>query len=305
MEKELLIKELNKRPSQKTWDSIAQHFPTAYDDSLKDVFDLAQKKLAKYPKELRSLVIAADGRVLQKKTHYSVDKNLGFISILDVVHKDNEGNDSCSYSPVLKYVHKLTVSLKGKQRFAPQLAEILSKSSIKELHLLDCASLEDISELGKIKKLSVLNIVFCSKLASLTGLEHLKSLKELEVSGSYFLNDFSPLTSLKKLTKLDLSECSLEHLKGMVPIPNLKKIILENCRQLKSLEGMNVLQNLKEIDLTYCDALQNIFALTMLPNVQKIDMSHCDYLDVVPEYYYIGDEASIRSFWDKILSHYS
>ena len=85
---------------------------------------------------------------------------------------------------------KLPSSLRGlsllKKLQLPQCEKLVSlpplPSSLEELNLANCISLESISDLSNLKSLQELNLTNCEKLVDIPGLESLKSLRRLYMS---------------------------------------------------------------------------------------------------------------------------
>ncbi|OMO57250.1 hypothetical protein CCACVL1_25878 [Corchorus capsularis] len=109
---------------------------------------------------------------------------------------------------------KLPSSLRGlsllKKLFLPKCEELKSvpplPSSLEELNLADCISLEKISDLSSLNSLELLNLTNCEKLVDIPGLECLTSMKRL-----YLTN----CRTCSSAAKQRLSEVYLKNLRSL------------------------------------------------------------------------------------------
>ncbi|XP_059645478.1 disease resistance protein L6-like [Cornus florida] len=135
-------------------------------------------------------------------------------------------------------------------------------SSLVELSLAICDSLETLPDLSNMKNLSSLLLKNCNKLAWVHGLGKLESLTSLYIFACEMLattEKMPNLSNLKKLEILSISNCSKLHdIQGLDKLESLKYLNLRGCENLLKIEGLKALKSLEVLDVSRCTSLETI-----------------------------------------------
>ncbi|XP_048136630.1 disease resistance protein L6-like [Rhodamnia argentea] len=154
--------------------------------------------------------------------------------ILDLSHMKN-------LQEVFLFGRKLQVAIRG-------LEELGSLSS---LMVVNCSSIEWMSDLSKLRKLEKLQVKICPKLRSLEGVNHLESLKRM------WIHDCGLLECLADTSNMDLGCCHVVHC-DLLPDRHCCEHG-SNCRYL-SLNGVSlkfalqIMHDAEVINLMMCNA---------------------------------------------------
>ncbi|KAH8942600.1 hypothetical protein BDL97_13G001300 [Sphagnum fallax] len=170
----------------------------------------------------------------------------------------------------------------------PNDPEIIFKD-LRTLILSDCGALKELPEdIGKLLKLTELNLACCSSLKALPdSMFHLKELKHLDLSGCVKL-EILPMEfgKLQGLVELNLSNCpQLRCLPdSIVHLSQLKTFRLLNCLNLKELPmEFGKLQSLVELELTCCDELECLpDSIVHLSQLKTLRLPWCEKLKELP-----------------------
>ncbi|CAM6077767.1 unnamed protein product, partial [Sphagnum tenellum] len=167
--------------------------------------------------------------------------------------------------------------------------EIIFKD-LRTLILSHCGALKALPEdIGKLLKLTELNLASCSSLEALPGsMFHLKELKHLDLSGCVKL-EILPMEfgKLKGLVELNLSNCPqlwcLDD--SLVHLSQLKTFRLLNCLNLKELPmAFGKLKSLVELELTCCYQLGCLpDSIVHLSQFKTLRLPWCKKLEQLPE----------------------
>jgi hypothetical protein len=132
------------------------------------------------------------------------------------------------------------------------LTQLGAASQLKQLVLRDGAC-TDLTALGNLVNLEVLNLEHCEKVHDLSALASMKELKECSLVGMTRVINIVPLFGLKKLRCLGLpAACTDEWIETMVAVwPKIQNVDLTVCSKLTkiSLFAMLQLKELKKLDL--------------------------------------------------------
>ncbi|XP_059642644.1 disease resistance protein RUN1-like [Cornus florida] len=148
-------------------------------------------------------------------------------------------------------------------RFCDDLQCILGlPSSLVDLSLAFCDSLERLPDLSNSKNLLTLLLKNCEKLAEVQGLGELESLTSLYIFACDMLatsENMHNLSNLKKLEILSINNCSeLDKVQGLGGLEMLKYLDLRGCENLHKIEGLEALKSLEILDVLRCTSLETI-----------------------------------------------
>lgn len=149
---------------------------------------------------------------------------------------------------------------------------------------LECTTpeLKDISAISSALHLEYLSLAGSTKLDNLKCLNTLKNLEYLGLSKTSIKN-LEGLEHAELLMALDVNETPLENFDALGELANLRLIIANECKELKSLKGLKKSVCLKELNLEKCaalaslDGLENSTELSLI-NLNKTGLKHLDPL---------------------------
>ncbi|XP_059645475.1 disease resistance protein L6-like isoform X2 [Cornus florida] len=177
-------------------------------------------------------------------------------------------------------------------RFCDNLQCILGlPSSLVELYIASCDSLERLPDLSNLINLSSVLLMNCDELARVQGIGKLESLTSLYIYACNMLATSENMPNLSNLKKLEtLSIC--------------------NCSELDKIQGFDRLESLKYLDLRDCENLHKIEGLESLKYLEVLDVLRCASEMTIPEMPYtrvrqnIADEMnaadSVQRYWTEL-----
>ncbi|XP_043688000.1 disease resistance protein RUN1-like [Telopea speciosissima] len=115
---------------------------------------------------------------------------------------------------------------------------------------------------------------------------HLENLVILDMQGSELKEVWKGTKNLSKLKDLNLSQSSyLTHTPDFSGLPNLEKLILNDCRRLVEVdESIGHLKKLVNLDLQKCKRLRNLpSSVSKLASLETLDISYCSKIEKLPE----------------------
>ena len=161
-----------------------------------------------------------------------------------------------------------------------------SQSQLKGLDIMGASVIHASWITADLKSLTVRG----PRLKSFTRLP--RSLSELALRGST-VESLRGLSKLGNLKFLDLTDCSgLGSLEGLAGLPKLESLILRNCGDLRNLKGMSDLPSLRSLDLTGCLNLESLEGLAGLPKLDSLILRECARLRNLKG---MADLSSLRS----------
>ncbi|XAR53694.1 hypothetical protein NMG60_11022344 [Bertholletia excelsa] len=177
------------------------------------------------------------------------------------------------------------------------------------LSLKECAQLEDLAFIGRLKRLKVLDVskapfrtlpslaklsnlrrlslLNCPNLVELPDWSSLEKLEELNLQGCSALKELQG-TSFEKLSclqRLDLSDTLIKRLPSLSSLTNLRHLLLKRCAKVKEIPELRSLSKLQELNLCGVKHLGNIVNgddfLKNMSQLQILDLSETE-LDPIP-----------------------
>ena len=118
------------------------------------------------------------------------------------------------------------------QQFEQHL-DIVHRLDPMELHILNAATLRDLSALIPLKRLKYVSLVGATGLTSVDALKNLRALQVVWLDGCTGLTNVDALKSLLALTHVRLDDCmGLTNVDGLKDLPALKVVSFYGCTGL-------------------------------------------------------------------------
>ncbi|XP_059640273.1 disease resistance protein RUN1-like [Cornus florida] len=134
-------------------------------------------------------------------------------------------------------------------------------SSLVDLSLAYCDSLERLPYLSYLKSLSKLLLHNCESLTKVQGLGRLESLTNLNINACDMLANLGDMSNLSKLIALCITNCrGLMRIQGLAELEFLRCVDLHGCENLYHIEGLKDLGSLEVFDVLGCplETIQNL-----------------------------------------------
>lgn len=150
---------------------------------------------------------------------------------------------------------------------------------LKKLGLEGCKNLTDISDVPP--SVSYLDIQNCGNIEDLAVFRKLSNLQTLCTQGPH-RHDFQ---SCRKLTTLILTEDpSIQDLDFLQDVPQLRCLLLQNCRRLKNLQRLSTYcPSLIMLDISGCHLLEDLSEIRQCRSLQALMMEECPLIsDLTP-----------------------
>jgi len=149
--------------------------------------------------------------------------------------------------------------------------------NLQQFYADGCAALAEIGGLGRLEKLTDLDVSNCDLLSHLNGLPKLKNLVVLNIRNVQ-LRDFQEVATLSSLRILRLGgQENLETLEPFAALTGLREIHLEACPNFHSLKGLPASVS-QYAGFTFCPKLKSLSGLSAAKNLEQLDVSGCDTL---------------------------
>ncbi|CAL9002399.1 unnamed protein product, partial [Prunus brigantina] len=244
-------------------------------------------------KKIRGLVSLPEG-MLQN------NKNLAYLEIRDCPEF------ICIAADV--YVESLRIYSCPNLRSLPHGLEHCT--SLKELTIAHCESLECIPITNGLPSLQELYISNCDELSSLpSGLQHCTSLEHLSIYSCGNLEAIPITHGLPSLRRLEISICDeLSSLpSGLQHCTSLEQLSMWNSRNLKAIPSLDSLTQLFELEIYNCEGLKSVppsvFAAS-LTNLKNLEIGgFWKELDSFPAFQVIPQLETLTLFgWPKLNS---
>lgn len=139
-------------------------------------------------------------------------------------------------------------------------------------------TLEDLSPLGKLKKLQELWIEK-NNIQDISTLSRMKDLRSLSVQSNPVI-DFSPISGLVKLEKLDVTGTPIDDVSPVANLTNIKKLVVKSTK-LADLKPISGLDNLSELFLSGSQVV-DLTPLAQLKGLTKLSISETQVTDLSP-----------------------
>ncbi|XP_059644003.1 disease resistance protein L6-like [Cornus florida] len=164
-----------------------------------------------------------------------------------------------------------------------RLPDLSNLKSLLELTLAGCDKLTEVQGLGELKLLTSLDISGCDKLSNLDWLEQLTSLTSLEMHEFEYLERTPDLSNLKRLKRLNTFDCQkLIEIQGLDKLESLEELIMSGCKSIVRLPNLSNLKRLAHLELDNCKKSRKIEGLGALESLKMLDVSGCTSLRSIP-----------------------
>jgi hypothetical protein len=165
--------------------------------------------------------------------------------------------------------------------------------NVKNLIIYGCKNINNISELSRVKKLTI-NGYF--KILEESGIEKLENVDELNFifcNGNEIINS-KIFKNLKNLKILNLSNTNINDVRNLSKLKNLRELYLEKCKNISDESGIDKLEyihtlDLRDTNISDVSALGNVHILelsytninnvSMLENIYRLNLYGCENID--------------------------
>ncbi|KAL2491622.1 putative disease resistance RPP13-like protein 1 [Abeliophyllum distichum] len=239
---------------------------------------------------------------LTSLTQLKLVKIYGLTSVLEAFEqflkleniKIYDCEDLVTLWPSENIVQRLVNLRRVSVKMCPKLLSIQEIVVIGSIHIENCTSLESLPY--NITSCRDLNIRNCPSLKMMTTLEDCSTSLEHLTIGSWvnlnLTNLMGSFHNYSSLTSLNIYGCDgLESFpQGGLPIPNLRRLYVSGCRNLRSIpDRMEQLLSLENLDLHDCPSLTESFHQRNIPqgglpipNLRRLIISGCRSLRSLP-----------------------
>lgn len=169
------------------------------------------------------------------------------------------------------------------------LVALATLPDLRELELVGCRSFGELGmrAIASIRGLEALDLRGCTQLTTeqLALVGELRALKRLRLAGLPNLRDRAvmPLQNLVALEDLDLAEgrFSSKAMQALEPMVRLRRLVLEDCKELVGSVLLHVPVGVEELDLTHCrfEAGAGRLLATRFPKLRRLRLWEAEWLD--------------------------
>ena len=161
-------------------------------------------------------------------------------------------NVFCIYDQDYSFLKKLT-----------KLKQLMIGASVKENNTIDLSNQQNIENLNiKWRKGKIIGLEKCQNLKSLS----LQDFKE---------NDFFAISQLQNLRELDVRTSSIKTVNGLHHFLFLEKLLLADCKSLKTLEDLTELKSLVSLNIELCTKIEDYSFIGRLINLKTLELVDC------------------------------
>ncbi len=192
------------------------------------------------------------------------------------------------------------VSLVVELRDVSDLTALSAQPHLTSLHLLRTIGIEapermDLEPLATLTRLRALSLWLACPVRDIAPLGRLSKLTSLELHGLENVADLGPLAALTKLRRLRLSSCHAFHdLAPLAALENLTSLALLNCDQVVDLAPIGRLGALTELEVLYCGGIHRLDPVARLRRLEAIHVLDCERVsDVKP----VAQLANLTELW--------
>ncbi|CAI0421318.1 unnamed protein product [Linum tenue] len=185
-----------------------------------------------------------------------------------------------SCCPKLASVEELLQSLQALQtlkltNFQALETLLLRLSSLSKLGNLKNLAVE-LPNLCGLTKLTNMDIIGCTKVTEVMGLERLESLVRLKLNDCASIVRLPDLSALKNLTLLNISGCTqLTEVTGLESLESLQVLAMSRCKSVSKLPDLSILEYLRYLNISKCTQLKEVIGVERLEWLELLAMSHC------------------------------
>lgn len=169
------------------------------------------------------------------------------------------------------------------------LVDLATLPNLRELELVGCRSFGELGmrAIASIRGLEALDLRGCSQLTTeqLALVGELRALKRLRLAGLPNLRDRAvmPLQNLVALEDLDLAEgrFSSKAMQALEPLVRLRRLVLEDCKELVGSALLHVPVGVEDLDVTRCRFEPGTGRLlaTRFPKLRRLCVWEAEWLD--------------------------
>lgn len=169
------------------------------------------------------------------------------------------------------------------------LVALATLPDLRELELVGCRSFGELGmrAIASIRGLEALDLRGCSQLTTeqLALVGELRALKRLGLASLPNLRDRAvmPLQNLVALEDLDLAEgrFSSKAMQALEPMVRLRRLVLEDCKELVGSALLHVPVGVEDLDLTRCrfEAGTGRLLATRFPKLRRLRLWEAEWLD--------------------------
>jgi Leucine-rich repeat (LRR) protein len=149
-------------------------------------------------------------------------------------------------------------------------------TSLRSLTVSGCDTLTKIDQLSHSEPLRSLDLSFCASLCDLGGLaDRFPQLNAVDLTMTNVVDEsLHPLLALRALRTLNLSLCSVTHLRPLSDLLDLRSLDLSSCVELldEALTYVARLPNLQQINLQNCGLIEDVSALAALSSLRVLNL---------------------------------
>lgn len=288
-----LIDHLNYReylsePDEKSWSSLLKLIDNWDKGCIYNALNYIDKHLNRWPKDANKSI---------------------YLRTINYDHSHEEGGDSwwiedfsSEQSTPLWLTFVQSLRCRTKDSCLPSIfakkVELLS--SLKELDLSGCSSLQTIDGISHLRSVENLHLGNCYSLKHLNGLRGLVNLRYLNLHECVSLEEIDDLRHITNVQEICLDRCSfnipldiledltlLERISAsesglfetgyqLNPLKNLRYLNLENSR-FDDLSGLHHLPYLEELDISYISKLKNVEVIREMPSLRTLNIDVAEF----------------------------
>lgn len=168
----------------------------------------------------------------------------------------------------------ITLKLKGCSELSDMLA-LHSTPLLRHLELNSVDTMTNMPPLRHFPNLHTLDVGYCGRLTFMVGVANLKVLK---LDNMESLEELAPLPQLRRLKLNNI--LLIINLAKLQDIPNLRKLSIFNCPRLVTLRGISVCAVLNRLKIHSCPALENLDGTESCFNLENLDLIKCNIRDL-------------------------
>ena len=155
------------------------------------------------------------------------------------------------------------------------LSWLKNQSKLKDINLLGCENLEDISELSSMEELVALKIDSI-KIKNFAPLSMLESLEYLEMEKCHHLTSADYFANMPRLSYLEMNEChELADISSLAELKCLNQLIMPECGKLTDISALSKLSEIIGINLQGAELVEDLSPLKKLYSLRYLNLMDC------------------------------
>ncbi len=153
---------------------------------------------------------------------------------------------------------------------------LIHRLNPKFLGIGNAQSLQDLSSIKGLTRLTELGIYNGGSLTNIDALKNLTTLKEIKLYKCAALTNVDGLKNLPALQGVALVDCTgLTNVDGLKNLPSLRAVKLSGCTGLTNMDALKGLTALERVYLSRCTGLKNVDGLMNLTALKELDLYGC------------------------------